>query len=280
MTQSAKKAGNMVREVKAYHGDCIKLLSQHGPYDFIFADPPFNIDRDYDGFKDKIDDAKYYTWTHQWMKECWYNLKGTGVLALHGNDNLAEIYLGLPIIRKHRIAWVNWHYRFGQCNRNNWIDSRCHCLIYAKSGGVPRLDYAWNPDDVLVDSDRATVYNDNRCKKTNEDGSPNDNYDGGGQRLPGAIWGIPSDGPYWGRVSGNNKERRPKHNNQLPEVYLERLIRAYTNKGDHVCDPFGGSGTAAVVCQSLDRSCVTFDVSANSVNSIRKRLKQGTIRIK
>jgi DNA modification methylase len=146
-------------------------------------------------------------------------------MCLHGPDSLAELYLeAARKFKMNRIAWVNWHYRFGVCQRSNWIDTRCHCLIFAKNKKI----HTWNPDEVLVDSDRATKYNDKRI----------DDHENGGKRLPGTVWGVPSDGPYWGRVQGNSKERRPNHPNQLPEVYIERLIRAYTNPGDHIFDPF------------------------------------------
>jgi len=186
-------------------------------------------------------------------------------MALHGPDDLAEAYVvAQRRLNMRRIAWINWHYRFGQCGRSNWLDARCHCLIFAKHD-----EWTWNPDDVLVDSDRKTQYADKRIHETAN----------GGQRLPGTVWGIPSDGQYWGRIQGNNKERRHGHPNQLPEVYLERLILAYTNPGDHILDPFAGSGTTSVVADALARECVTIDVSEPNVNSVRERLAIGAVRV-
>ena len=98
-------------------------------------------------------------------------------------------------------------------------------------------------------------------------------------RLPGTVWGIPSDGPNWGRIQGNNSERRGDHPNQLPEAYLERLIRAYTNEGDRILDPFAGSGTTAVVSKALGRHCVTIDISPSTCRSVRERLQLGAVRI-
>jgi DNA modification methylase len=80
-------------------------------------------------------------------------------------------------------------------------------------------------------------------------------------------------------VQGNNAERRQGHPNQLPEVYLQRLILAYTNPGDRILDPFGGSGTTAVVADALGRDCVTCDVSEHNVASIRDRLQKGAVRV-
>lgn len=249
-------------EVKVHCGSCVKVVPTLGKFGLIFADPPFNIGQDYNGFNDRIPRQEYEDFTDRWVLACWGACDG--VLALHGPDDLVELYLmAARKYRMRRIAWINWHYRFGQCGRSNWIDARCHCLIYSKHD-----TYTWNPEAVLVDSDRATTYSDKRIHET----------DRGGKRLPGTVWGVPSDGPYFGRIQGNNTERRHGHPNQLPEVYLERLIRAYTNEGDRVCDPFAGSGTTAVVAQALGRPCDTIDISEENCKSIAERLKIGSIR--
>lgn len=243
------------------HGDCCELVPTLGKFDFIFADPPFNIGHEYNGYDDRRDD--YAEFTAQWIETCWSACDG--VMALHGPDDLMELYLGAARrLGMRRIAWVQWHYRFGQCGRSNWIDARCHCLIFAKHEA-----HTWNPDDVLVESDRASVYGDKRIH----------DHANGGKRLPGTIWGIPSDGSYWGRVQGTNKERRGDHPNQLPEVYMERLIRAYTNERDLILDPFAGSGTTAVVAEALNRKCVTMDISKPNCESVAERIERGAIRV-
>jgi site-specific DNA-methyltransferase (adenine-specific) len=240
----------------------------YGSAAFLFADPPFNIGHNYRGFNDRRSKKKFRKWIRKLMRSAWGAIDAErGVLALHGPDDLAELYLRYAAdleFSANRIAWVNWHYRFGQCRRSNWIDARCHCIIFAKSPG----SHTWNPDAVSVESDRSSKYNDKRTER----------YANGGRRVPGTIWGVPSDGPFWGRVTGNSKERRAGHPNQLPELYLERLIRAYTNAGDLVVDPFAGSGTTAVVGRELGRNVVTYDISAESTASVRERLTVGAVR--
>lgn len=248
-----------------YCGNSLDILRRvcrgHG-VKLIFADPPFNIGQSYNGYVDKADWALYRNFLKGIMAEC--TIVCNGVMCFHGNDAMCEAYLeSARLLGLKRIAWVNWHYRFGQCNRSNWIDARCHCLIYSTVS-----EHTWNPDDVLVDSDRVQ-YKDKRVHET----------DRGGKRLPGTVWGVPSDGPCWGRVQGTSIERREAHPNQLPEVYLERIIRAYTNPGDLVVDPFGGSGTTAVVAQALGRKCITIDISEENCRSIVARLKKGSVRL-
>lgn len=250
---------------KVIAGDCRDVVPQLGrSFAFVFADPPFNIGRNYRDYNDRMSAKDYEDFTCAWMAVCWQACHG--VMALHGPDNVAELYLRFARVlgfADKRIAWVNWHYRFGVCHRHNWIDARCHCLIFAKS-----KPHTWNPDAVLVQSDRVS-YGDKRVGD-----SPK-----GGRRLPGTVWGVPSDGPNWGRVQGNNAERT-EHDNQLPEVYLERLLRAYTNPGDVVLDPFCGSGTTATVATALGRDCITIDIGPETVVAARDRIRRGPVRVK
>jgi site-specific DNA-methyltransferase (adenine-specific) len=244
------------------HGNCLQVLPTLGQFNLVFCDPPFNLSRQYDVYNDKRTD--YLDWCLAWIELAWQHTDG--VLCLHGPDDLAEIYLyAARQFSMTRIAWVNPWYDFGQCKRTNWVDARCHCLIFARNG------YTWNPGSVLIPSARASTYNDPRIHDTER----------GGLRLPGTVWGVGADGrgeKFWGRVQGNNKERRPLHDNQLPELYLERLILAYTNEGDSVLDPFGGSGTTITVAQGLNRHGTTIELSEVYCKSIEQRLREGMVR--
>jgi DNA modification methylase len=64
----------------------------------------------------------------------------------------------------------------------------------------------------------------------------------------------------------------PNHPNQLPERYLERVIKAYTIVGDWVFDPFGGTGTTATVAAKLGRNAYTTELSQQYYNDIVIRL--------
>ena len=271
--------------VEVLCGDCREVIPKQGLFDLIFCDPPFNIGQAYQGYYDKREPTEFEAFTSEWIAACWAALKPNGVLILHGPDDLADMYLfNARLLKMKRRTWINWRYGFGQCSRSNWVDARCHAIVYVKGP-----DFTWNPDDVLIVSDRVK-YGDKRVNETER----------GGKRLPGTVWGIPSDGvewmlpaewqglydvipgdgKNWGRVVGNSAERVPDRPNQLPEVYLERLIRAYTNPGDRILDPFCGTGTTAVVADALGRDCVTIDVTAEAVFAACERLKRGAVRIK
>jgi site-specific DNA-methyltransferase (adenine-specific) len=60
---------------------------------------------------------------------------------------------------------------------------------------------------------------------------------------------------------------------QKPESLLERIIRAASNEGDVVLDPFCGCGTAVAVAERLKRRWIGIDVTYLAIDLIRKRLQ-------
>lgn len=59
---------------------------------------------------------------------------------------------------------------------------------------------------------------------------------------------------------------------QKPEALLERIIRASSNEGDVILDPFCGCGTAVAAAQKLGRRWVGIDITHLAINLIKHRL--------
>lgn len=51
------------------------------------------------------------------------------------------------------------------------------------------------------------------------------------------------------------------HPHRKPPSLIERLIRNHTDPGDHVLDPFAGSGVVGDICAELDRHCTSIEIS-------------------
>jgi adenine specific DNA methylase Mod len=63
---------------------------------------------------------------------------------------------------------------------------------------------------------------------------------------------------------------------QKPEALLERIIKASSNEGDIVLDPFCGCGTAIVVAEKLKRKWVGIDITHLAIGLMKWRLKNIT----
>lgn len=261
---------------RVYVGDCREWLPKlpKGAFDLIFADPPFNWKRDYDrhetghAWDDARSDQDYLAFTYDWLDLAAERLAPHGSFWVNIPDTwAAEIVVHLKHARKmHLVNWCVWHYRFGQNTRTRFINSKVHALYFMKDPDHP--DRRWHPDAVAEVSDRRAIYGDPRTENKKE------GWLEPGHRVPMDVW----YGQFWGRIQGNNKERRHKHDNQLPEVYLGRVIRACSNEGDLVLDPFLGSGTTGTVAHYLKRRFVGVEYSQANAAHAFDRIRNGPYR--
>jgi len=257
-------------DTRVYLGDCRDVLANlpdRGAVDLIFADPPFNWDVPYESWDDSMTRAQYERFTFEWLDGCLGVLSPTGSLWVNiPDDTAAEIVVHLKRRGMVMINWCVWHFRFGQNRDSSFIMSKVHALYFARD--AKRANRTWNPNEVLELSDRAAIYGDRRTLEKNDQSAR-------GMRVPMDVW----YGPYWGRIQGNNKERRAKHHNQIPEVYLERVIRACSNEGDLVLDPFLGSGTTSTVARAWNRRSIGIEHSEANARSAWERITEvGMIR--
>ena len=62
----------------------------------------------------------------------------------------------------------------------------------------------------------------------------------------------------------------------MPERLAEEYIKACTNEGDCVIDPFGGSGTTLIACDKLNRRCFIMDINPQACDIIIQRYNKLT----
>ncbi len=253
-----------------YIGDCRRKLPDipevmERSVRLIFADPPFNWGRNYDrqktgkAWNDKLATDEYLAFTRTWLDLCIDALTDDGSLWVNIPDDwAAEIVMHCKERGLDMVNWCIWHYRFGQNTSSRFINSKVHALYFAKD----KNNRVWHPERVLEESDRRSIYNDKRTENKRDGVAA-------GMRTPMDVW----YGQFWGRIQGNNKERRHNHDNQLPEKYLERVILACSEEGDTVLDPFIGSGTTAVVAREYGRNFIGTEFNNKIARSAFERCR-------
>jgi len=251
-----------------HHGDCVELLKslEPGSIDLAFADPPFNIGYDYDVYDDKQEAAAYLDWCEKWIAGVHAALKPTGTFWLAiGDEYAAELKVASQKLGFTCRSWVIWYYTFGVNCKNKFSRSHAHLFHFVKDA----KSFTFNVDNIRVPSARMLVYGDGRANPKG--------------RLPDDTWILrPQDHPqgfqaeedtwYFPRVAGTFKERAGFHGCQMPEQLLGRIIRACSNEGDSVLDPFSGSATTLAVAKKLGRQFIGFDLSPDYIARGRERL--------
>jgi DNA modification methylase len=261
---------------KIHQGDCIKLMQKidAGTVDLVFADPPFNIGYEYDQYDDRQEDQKYLDWCTDWIREVHRILKPTGTFWLAiGDEYAAE----LKVAAQREIgfttrSWVIWYYTFGVNCKNKFSRSHAHLFHFVKD----EKNFTFNADDseIRVPSARALVYGD---KRANPKGRlPDDTWILRPQDFQSDRYGFTPDQDTWffSRVAGTFKERQGFHGCQMPEQLLARIIRASSNEGDVVFDPFTGSGTTLAVAKKLGRQFLGTELSTEYARAATERLKK------
>jgi DNA modification methylase len=264
------RAGGPPAVDRVHEGDCLELLARlpDGGAHLAFADPPFNIGYDYDTYDDRLAASDYLDWSKRWMGEIVRVLRPDGSFWLAiGDEYAAELKvtatreLGLTCR-----SWVVWYYTFGVNCRQKFSRSHAHLFHFVKD---PKA-FTFNLDAIRVPSARELVYGDKRAAAAGR--LPDDTWILRPQDLP-AGFEADEDTWYFPRVCGTFKERSGWHGCQMPEQLLGRIIRASSNAGDLVLDPFGGSGTTLAVAKKLGRSFLGFELSAAYAARIRERLE-------
>ena len=235
---------------KVYLGNCIEIMKQipDGKADLVFADPPFNIGIKYDNYNDSRSYESYYNWSEEWIAQACRLLKPNGSIYIAiGDEFAAEINIILKKQGLHFRNWIIWYYTFGQSQRKKFNRAHTHILYFTKH----KSNFTFNDHEIRIPSARQLVYSDRRANPKG--------------KIPDDVWEFP-------RVCGTFKERIGNHPCQMPERLLERIIKASSNEGDLVLDPFGGTGTTAFVAKQLKRHYITMDISETYFEVINNRL--------
>ncbi|MBW7906606.1 MAG: site-specific DNA-methyltransferase [Phycisphaerae bacterium] len=270
---------------RIHNMDCLDGLAglPEGSVDLAFADPPFNIGYDYDVYDDRKAADEYLGWSRWWIAAVRRVLKPHGGFWLAiGDEYAAELkVLCTRELGFHCRSWVVWFYTFGVHCLQKFTRSHAHLFHFV----MDPKHFTFNSLAVRVPSARQLVYGDKRAAP--EGRMPDDTwmitpalppdtpmFDGFVVRPQDIPSRFPphSDTWYFSRVAGTFGERRGWHGCQMPEQLLGRIIRACSNEGDVVLDPFGGSGTTLAVAKKLRRRFVGFELSNEYARKIEERL--------
>lgn len=229
-----------------YNGDAIDILHskiQDKSIDLIFADPPYNIGKDFNGRLDKWEtEEAYIKWCQKWIDLCLQKLKDNGSFYVMTSTQAVpyfDIYLRNKVDILSRIIWS---YDSSGVQAKNFFGSMYEPILFCVKD---IKNYTFNSDDILVEAKTGA-----KRKLIDYRKNPPQPYNT--KKVPGNVWEYP-------RVRYRMPEYE-KHPTQKPIALLERIIKASTNEGDTVLDPFSGTFTTSYVAKSLNRKSIGIEI--------------------
>ena len=203
-------------------------------------------------------------------------LKPTGSIYLHC-DPTASHYLKMVLDdifgANNFLNEIVWCYSHGGKSTKRFGRKHDCIFWYSSSGG-----YVFNGDDVRIEM---------KSGKESFGGRLETDEDGRKYRL---VYGtknskgetryykyyldrgkVPED--YWTDINSlqSGVDERLGYPTQKPEALLERIIKASSNEGDVVLDPFCGCGTTVAAAAKLSRKFIGIDISPYAIGIIKTR---------
>jgi len=265
------------------------------------------------GFSDKWESFDDYTdWYANVINSCWDKLNKNGWMYAH-NNFMGNALVMSKIDRKIRDSFytnISWK-RSGPKNniKNGWGNIVDSILVFRKGSPYFEVEYTSldpvyaansfkNKDDVgyyalaKVTGEKSRpcarfeykgynpVYGFRITREKLEELDAQGLLHYGANNIYKKIYsheskGVPVqnlwDDVYFISRSEKNKRKYPT---QKPLKLLQRIIKASSESGGWVLDPFCGSGTTAIAAMELGRNCVTMDVNPDAITIAQQTIDE------
>jgi site-specific DNA-methyltransferase (adenine-specific) len=234
-------------------------LIPDGIADLIVIDPPYNLNKDFHGFKFRSSGTQeYLAYLRSWFSKVLSKLKPDGSLYLCGDWKCTA---ALQEVMEEHLTVLNritWQREKGRGALSNWKNGMEDIWFGVRD---PK-NYYFDVEAVKMKRKVVAPYR--------KDGKPKDweETEDGNFRLtyPSNFWDDISV-PYWSMPENTD------HPTQKPEKLIAKLILASCPEGGLVLDPFLGSGTTSVVAKKLGRKYLGIEMNEEYACWAEKRLE-------
>lgn len=228
-------------------GDAMEVLKKmkENSIKLIFADAPYNIGKDFGNNQDKWESVEaYIEWCKEWIDECMRVLKEDGTMYFMTATQHMP-YLDIYAVQKYNVLCrIVWTYDSSGVQSKKMYGSLYEPILMINKSN--KAKYTFNYQDILVEAKTGATR-----KLIDYRKDPPQLYNS--EKVPGNVWDF-------SRVRFKMDEYE-NHPTQKPEALLERIIKASSDIGDVILDPFSGSFTTSTVATRLGRVAIGIDMN-------------------
>jgi site-specific DNA-methyltransferase (adenine-specific) len=228
-----------------FSDDCLNVLKciRSNSVHCIFADPPFNLGKDYNtDLSDNLPEQEYLKWSLQWLSECERVLVPGGSLFIY---HIPRWLIQFGYFLQQTMNFRHW---IAIAMKNTY--PRGQTLYPAHYG----LLYFTKGEPRVFNKLRIPVPVCRHCGKEVKD------YGGHRKKLHKDGLNLTD---FWDDTSPvRHRKFKTRVANELKPVIPERAILMSTNPGDIVLDPFGGGGSTYQMAEKHNRNWIGVEIGS------------------
>jgi len=230
----------------------------------IYIDPPFSTRRDFKGsqdqkaYQDKMAGAEFLEFLRKRLVLLKELLSNDGSIYVHLDWKKAHYVKALldEIFKENHFQnEIIWHYYNIAASSKKFFAKNHDVIFWYSKVNTKQI---FNLENLRIPYEEGSAYAKKGWSKTSKY-MPNPKG-----KLMDDVWRIPT--------INNMAKERIGYPTQKPEILIERIIKASSNKGDIVLDAFAGSGTTLAVAEKSGRRWIGIDCGKLSIYTIQKRM--------
>jgi site-specific DNA-methyltransferase (adenine-specific) len=232
-----------------YQDDCLKVMRkiERETVDLAFADPPFNLGKEYtSGIDDKLSQSAYIDWCKAWLSEMIDVLRPGGSLFLW---NLPKWNLPLGAFIGEKLTFRNWI----------TVDIKY-------SLPIPQRLYPANYSLLyFVKGDRASIFHPDRIPTPCCRHCGGELRDYGGYKSKMNPRGVNLSDVWTDIPPVRHAKYKKRGANALALKLMDRIVSMASDPGSLILDPFGGSGTTYVAAELTGRRWIGSELDCSAI---------------
>jgi len=238
--------------IRIFNDDFLKTDSiEENSIDLVVTSPPYNVDVQYENYRDDIPYDEYLAFTRKWLAKCYGLVKDDGRMCLNipldkNKGGQQSVCADITSIAKE----VGWKYHatiiWNEQNISrrtawgSWLSASAPFVIAPVEAIVVLYKKTWEKKHKGI----SDITRDEFIEWTN------------------GMWNF----------SGESKSRIG-HPSPFPVELPKRCIKLFSFVGDTILDPFLGSGTTLVACLETNRVGIGVEINRNYCKLAMKRLE-------